>query len=1359
MKTAFSSNSELTAKECCGGEESSVGGGNNTSDNRMRIDFPNLGMSEGKKNGGQASAAQQPPPPPLLKGILSYNLLARKHFLRGMWNYEASKEFPPQRFELTRTLEPDEDPTVLIKDGEFNGQFSLAYYHVNSKGKRKERSKIIKEEGVKIVFKKKEGNGKVIEVKGEGHNQYGIFEIIGTATKSEQKDEPNYDVELRKSYKVTPATPADISVSKKNKNRKRKLGSMNGIEAKIESKIESKIEVKVQDSEDEYPTPSKSYPENVVCLQGKLVRDASDHNGVIHKISGMWSSGLDLIKADPQNSGGQCNRFEYEHRCTIPTEIFPISGKYAGWFNLTTESFDTSQISERDVHLKFRKNSAGYYNVEGKGSNTFGKYTISGSLSKDNTITIFRHFQARKPRKSISSLPPTSLPKIPKYTSTATIATPIQSTKHAPVTTTALTVRAKQESENSPRISLDDVVLSDEKLLENGFVKPINPPEHGEYSALSRGTIRINDDGAHTCSGKWAISREHYNSEQWSNFHFGLEAHHATLAAEAMKGGDDNCSEKTPQLAKGSIPDSTAVSAVTPTTLGSTTFPVDSARYKGSFKMKRGTGKSSQNILDTQIVLKYQQSGKDSYNVHGKGVNSLGSFSLIGTLLLHTQFSGHVELYRIYDTLSTTLSTPEKESPPSTPPATSLPTIVPPSTTSHSTAAVKQGKRLTSGKKPLPTRKNIINEILPQETEDSSIIPIAAQPAQIRRESSRQTKLPSRLEDDDPKAKIARVMEKCSAILKVIRDKDISAGSFFSEPVDPVAHGIPTYHNVISNPMDLGTIKDKMDSNTIESPEEFAKLVRLVFQNAVKFNDDITHIVNSTARNLLSIFNQKFRDIERITENLNKSKKITKTELKELKRKQKEEKEKKRQEEKKRKFDSIDTKPEDPKKLKLKQIQLASEENAQAFEAIASLINTTESVDSLESGNKDEFNLMLQVMRRMQNQMDNIHSLVKDIVDSDLGGTNCSTNTVKAPKARLPNTVEPVKSPYGRKPKKKKVKEKADKPSVENPETTTTLAATASNEEETEEECLTLDEQQQLTDDINHMNEDKLQTIIDIIRESAALNEDEDEIDLEIDQLDTATQRKLQRFVFKNSTKKKPRRKVIKKQPSEATTPFAEPRAVEPKVEHPVEETKVNKDKTFSDFDTDSDSDSYGDEANNKSVETHSEQGVNTMQEDEDAVEGENITNWLPTKRVAPELKEDESGDEEDKKEDAWENLRVESEKQKTRQEERVAREEERRVNAEIVNKRKRAEAEAISKKKVAERKQKEIEERRLRELKEKEENEKAKKARAEAVANLDIQPTIDLDEQRDIMKKYEQSFCDKDLDGAGASPSSDFGF
>merc|ERR1712115_425596 len=63
---------------------------------------------------------------------------------------------------------------------------------------------------------------------------------------------------------------------------------------------------------------------------------------------------------------------------------------------------------------------------------------------------------------------------------------------------------------------------------------------------------------------------------------------------------------------------------------------------------------------------------------------------------------------------------------------------------------------------------------------------------------------------------------------------------------------------------------------------------------------------------------------------------------------------------------------------------------------------------------------------------------------------------------------------------------------------------------------LSLVEQQDLTEAINNMDQDKLQTVIDIIRESNALNEDEDEIDLEIDQLDTTTQRRLQRFVKKN---------------------------------------------------------------------------------------------------------------------------------------------------------------------------------------------------------------------------------------------------
>ncbi len=53
------------------------------------------------------SATSTATPPPALKETQSYNLQSREHILRGMWTNEASTDFFPQRFELTRTLSPD----------------------------------------------------------------------------------------------------------------------------------------------------------------------------------------------------------------------------------------------------------------------------------------------------------------------------------------------------------------------------------------------------------------------------------------------------------------------------------------------------------------------------------------------------------------------------------------------------------------------------------------------------------------------------------------------------------------------------------------------------------------------------------------------------------------------------------------------------------------------------------------------------------------------------------------------------------------------------------------------------------------------------------------------------------------------------------------------------------------------------------------------------------------------------------------------------------------------------------------------------------------------------------------------------
>ena len=60
----------------------------------------------------------------------------------------------------------------------------------------------------------------------------------------------------------------------------------------------------------------------------------------------------------------------------------------------------------------------------------------------------------------------------------------------------------------------------------------------------------------------------------------------------------------------------------------------------------------------------------------------------------------------------------------------------------------------------------------------------------------------------------------------------------FNQPVDPVRLNIPTYTRVIKNPMDLGTVRQKLDAGEYENIDDFADDVRLTFKNAIKFNPE-----------------------------------------------------------------------------------------------------------------------------------------------------------------------------------------------------------------------------------------------------------------------------------------------------------------------------------------------------------------------------------------------------------------------------------------------------------------------------------------------------------------------------------------
>jgi hypothetical protein len=57
----------------------------------------------------------------------------------------------------------------------------------------------------------------------------------------------------------------------------------------------------------------------------------------------------------------------------------------------------------------------------------------------------------------------------------------------------------------------------------------------------------------------------------------------------------------------------------------------------------------------------------------------------------------------------------------------------------------------------------------------------------------------------------------------------------FRNPVDPVSDNVPNYFDVVKRPMDLRTIKGKMDRNEYTTAAEFEADIRLICQNCYEY--------------------------------------------------------------------------------------------------------------------------------------------------------------------------------------------------------------------------------------------------------------------------------------------------------------------------------------------------------------------------------------------------------------------------------------------------------------------------------------------------------------------------------------------
>uniref|UniRef100_A0A674A4T3 Bromodomain containing 4 n=1 Tax=Salmo trutta TaxID=8032 RepID=A0A674A4T3_SALTR len=237
------------------------------------------------------------------------------------------------------------------------------------------------------------------------------------------------------------------------------------------------------------------------------------------------------------------------------------------------------------------------------------------------------------------------------------------------------------------------------------------------------------------------------------------------------------------------------------------------------------------------------------------------------TLPVHT----HAHAPQLGAPYSLGLSDLPLQAPPKLPIMTSVPppptqTTLPP-TSIQSTAPILQNpvpmaKRKSQKRKAdttTPTANDQLSESSPAESKSGKTLP--------RRESPRPTKLIKEAPDSQHhlglglgahSPKQQEQLRYCSSLVRDMLHKKHAAYAWpFYKPVNVDMLGLHDYHDIIKHPMDLATVKLKLDNRQYRDAQEFAADVRLMFSNCYKYNPP-DHEVVAMARRLQDVFEMRF---------------------------------------------------------------------------------------------------------------------------------------------------------------------------------------------------------------------------------------------------------------------------------------------------------------------------------------------------------------------------------------------------------------------------------------------------------------------------------------------------------------------
>ncbi|NWI11196.1 BRDT protein, partial [Crypturellus soui] len=328
------------------------------------------------------------------------------------------------------------------------------------------------------------------------------------------------------------------------------------------------------------------------------------------------------------------------------------------------------------------------------------------------------------------------------------------------------------------------------------------------------------------------------------------------------------------------------------------------------------------------------------------------------------------------------------------------------------------------------------------------------------------------------KIRLSKQLKHCNEILKEMFSKKHAAYAWpFLKPVD-VESSIGENQGTAKCPIDLGTIKKKMDNSEYKDTQEFATDVRLMFMSCYKHNSP-DHEIVAMARKLQDVFEMRFAKI-----------------------------------------------PDEP---------VASVSPSQSTREITKTYSSESSSDeSSEKSSEDSGNEQAMHLAKLQEQLKAMHRQLQALTRTSLPRLRKKKGKTKREKKRNKEKAK-IKSLIQRKKKLKHKKKSKQKLSlnIQSKKSMQHILLAHKSEDEDGAKPMNYDEKRQLSLDINKLPGDKLGKVVRIIqsREPSLRNSNPDEIEIDFEALKASTLRELEKYVaacLRKRPKKQHARKTTK---------------------------------------------------------------------------------------------------------------------------------------------------------------------------------------------------------------------------------------